>query len=93
MEHRRRRNDVNLSPKKDRAFNNHQVVELVTLKVVLVVAREALGILFHMQMLRTVKMKVRGWVTAGCCRKMAKYWSNLKGLEPFMIASVVWHKE
>ena len=42
---------------------NYQVVPVVLLKVVLVVAREAQGILFHTRTLRIVKMKVRGWVT------------------------------
>jgi len=59
MEHRRRRNDATVG---EHPLNNHQVVgPVVLLKVVTAVAREALGILFHMQMLRIVKMKVSAW--------------------------------
>ena len=59
MEHQRRRSDAIVG---EHPLNNHRVAEpVVPLKVVTAVAREALGILFHMPMLRIVKMKVRVW--------------------------------
>ena len=55
MEHQRRNDDAIVG---EHPLNS-QVVELVVLKVVTVAAKEAQGILFRMQMLRIVRMKVR----------------------------------
>ena len=57
-EHQRRRNDAIVG---EHSLNNQVAEQVLLLRVVTAVAREALGILFHMRTLRTVKMKVRDW--------------------------------
>ena len=67
MEHQRRNDDAIVG---EHPLNS-QVVELVVLKVVTVAAKEAQGILFRMQMLRIVRMKV-----SKVSRSRVRFWTR-----------------